>query len=71
MRLSINLIIKQDEPYRDPPCIINKIENLPDNIEYLTLSWEYITEIGNLDNVINNIEIMISSGGSESESITA
>ena len=24
--------------YRNPNCIINKIENLPDNIEYLTLS---------------------------------
>ena len=54
-----NLIIIQDELYRNPNCIINKIENLPDNIKYLTLSWKYVTEIGNLDNVNNNIEILI------------
>jgi len=32
---------------------------LPDNIEELFLQNNNITEIGNLDNVINNIEIMI------------
>ena len=32
---------------------------MPDNIQNLSLSWEHITEIGNLDNVLNGIEITI------------